>query len=273
MKKTSKMIGAVALASALALGTAVPAFAADPTFPDDYTAGIGEYDHQENLRQNSEVNTQVNVATVVTNINVAVPIDLTIVANSAGGDVVAPSSGVKPNGGTTATGYRIENYSEYPVAIKNIKTEENGEDWKLVESIPADLSRDTAAGAKIGDLALDLAPSDAVDTPDVNEGNQNAKGGKVGLKDICTANGVNPEWTVASGQKGTNGKVVPSIMGLTLAGKSSALQNVHSNSVLEGTAVTPGDPDASPAVPADPFEADKAFKIIYTVAVGTVAGA
>lgn len=264
MKKTSKILGAVALSTALAFGCALPAFATSPEFPTDYTAGMGEVKKYENQKQGSEVDTQVKVATVVTNINVAVPIDLTIVANSAGGAVVAPSAGVKPNGGNTATGYRIENYSEYPIAIKNIRTEENGTDWKLVASIPSDKSRNTTANAGIGDLALDLTPSDSKTTGDTNEGNQNASGGKVDLETICNATGINPNWTVAKGVSAT----VPAIMGLTLSGDSSALQNVHSNSVLEGTAVTPGDSTASPAIPADPFEADKAFKIIYTVAVG-----
>ena len=62
MKKSGKALGALALSATLAMGCAVPAFAAD-----EYGTDIGIYsDHTENLKQNDSVYTDVKIATMIT---------------------------------------------------------------------------------------------------------------------------------------------------------------------------------------------------------------
>lgn len=263
--KKSKMIGAIALSTALALGCAVPAFA------DPYGTKMGEMDHQDELKQHDDsMGTDVNVATMITNISVAVPLDLTIVADSAGGPIAAPSAGVKQLDSTgnmvtaddAITGYRIENYSTYPVKIEGISVTDNSDgQWELVSALAAD-GKTTGGANKVGDLCLTLAPSApkawTAAIPTVNEGDVTTNATPVALFDAKSAV-VNPAWIVDRQVSDTQ----PSIMGLTLAGNSSALKNVNDASVLLGTADDPQDPD--------PTMADCAFRITYTVAAASTA--
>lgn len=262
MKKTSKLLGAVALSATLALGCAVPAFAAD-----EYGTAVGE--QQEYVKkQNETVATDVKIATMVTNINVAVPLDVTIVADAAGADILHPSAGVKQYDASGAfvadsiSGYRIENYSTYPIAIKGIAVTDNSNgQWELVESIAAN-GETTGGPNKVGDLALTLAPSAVkawnASVPTVNEGDKSGNSTAVALHSAVTA-AQNPGWIVDRKVSDTE----PSIMGLLLQGQSSALKNVNEPSILLG--------DKDNQLDSDPVKADDAFKIIYTVGAASTA--
>ena len=256
MKKSGKALGALALSATLAMGCAVPAFAAD-----EYGTDIGIYsDHTENLKQNDSVYTDVKIATMITNINVAVPLDVTIVADSAGTSVLHPSAGLKnyTNGAfdpAATTGYRIENSSSYPVAIKNIQvTDSSSGEWAVVASLNADNNTHTGT---IGDLELTLEPSEAQsgmsgsNKTQWNEGNKGT-GGALNLATALDAS-IDPSWIVE--RKVSDDE--PSIMGLLLSGRNSILRNVNEGSILLGDASNPQDPD--------PVLADNAFRITYTV--------
>ena len=260
MKNTSKVLGAIALSATLAAGCAIPAFAAD-----EYGTAVG--DQQEYVKKhNDTVATDVKIATVVTNINVAVPLNITIVADAAGTDIMHPSAGMKHQDASGAllatngiTGYRIENYSTYPIAIKGIEVTDNSDgDWALVEAIAADNLTKTG---EYGDLALTLTPSAAKAVnavPTVNEGDKSGGNNAVTLFDALDAK-QEPGWIVDRQVSDTE----PAIMGLLLAGKNSALKNVNDDSVLLGSADDPKDPD--------PLKPDEAFKIIYTVGAASTA--
>ena len=268
--KKSKMIGAAALSAALALGTAVPAFAVDEygTSTDEITDDQRTEDH----KQNDSIATDVHVATMITNINVAVPLNVTIVADSAGGAVLKPSGGLKHYDAAGAfvadgtTGYRIENYSSYPVKIDGVKVEENENGyWKIVGTID-----DANVSGTIGDLDLTLSPIAANNKKDdatgaiqvtKNEGNVAADKADevVALEDALTAAAL-PGWIIDRMAPGTT---EPSIMGLLIDGTSSKLKNVNQNSVLLAGPDGPEDEDR--------FMPDDAFKIIYTVAAASTA--
>lgn len=262
MKASSKLFGMVALSAALAFGCAVPAFAVD-----EYGTAIGEATPTD-VEQGSSVATDVKVATRITNINVAVPLTVTVVADSASGDVLVPSAGLKHYvdgqfnpGGTT--GYRIENYSPFPVKIADIATKDisNG-DWKLVNTTVVGQE----ATARVGDLNLTLAPSQLNDDKSganqvtKNEGNMNTATGvtPIDLSSVLIAadadkSDTDPAWIINRKASDTE----PAIMGLLLSGTSSILANVNEGSILLG--------DDDNPVENDPVEADSAFQIIYTV--------
>ena len=267
MKKTSKALSGIALSAALALGCAAPAFAAPDNADGPYGTEVGTQ-QQYVKKQNETTATDVKIATVVTNINVAVPLTITIVADAAGTDILAPTAGLKtydgatgalPTDGSGITGYRIENYSTYPIAIKGIEVTDNSDgDWALVEAIAADNLTKTG---EYGDLALTLTPSAAKAVnavPTVNEGDKSGGNNAVTLFDALDAK-QEPGWIVDRQVSDTE----PAIMGLLLAGKNSALKNVNDDSVLLGSADDPKDPD--------PLKPDEAFKIIYTVGAASTA--
>lgn len=96
MKKTSKLLGAVALSATLAMGTAIPAFAADAAgATDDIEAA--EEDTTTNAVDAEELtagtkNTVVKVSTHTSQITVTVPIALPVVADTAGGYGLSPNN-------------------------------------------------------------------------------------------------------------------------------------------------------------------------------------
>ncbi len=171
MKKTSKLFGAVALSAALAVGTAVPAFAAPQTNAD------GDFEPVVDWNKDAEGNidpeeiedgadgassTPVFIDVNKSNINVAVPIELRVVAESAGGNLLCPSDGV----------YGVWNYStNTAVYINKVEVQynddanANGENWELVTDATQVGSGVEAANAKLGNLMVTLtAPDAAADT-------------------------------------------------------------------------------------------------------------
>lgn len=307
MKKNMRMIGACALSATLALGCAAPAFAVgDPNAAktDTYGTNADNTLAEERLKDRAEgsddakVDTDVHVATMITNINVAVPLNITLVADSKGGDIMKPSAGVKvanddgtfnPEG---IKGYRIENYSSYPIKIDSVQTTEDEEGfWCLVNDLNTTTFISTT-NSKVGDLDLELAPSDAsTGIMAKNEGNI-AKDTANQIVDLAAAKAAaqNPGWivdsaksTYATGENAGKG-LEPSIMGLLLYGQNSRLKSVNDSSKLLRDS---GDPDAATTsdwrVGEDVktedggrYMPDKAFKITYTVSaasrVDTAAG-
>lgn len=269
MKATSKTLGALALSATLAMGCAVPAFAAD-----EYGTAVGEA-AVDKVEQGSSVATDVLVATRITNINVAVPLTVTIVADSAGNEVLHPSAGLKhytagafdPD---STTGYRIENYSPFPIKIADIATSDNSKgEWALVSD---EVMTEEAKVGAIGDLNLTLKPANAGETitggvlTSKDEGNK-ATGAEtdginlasVKLTGDAVKSGTDPKWTID--RKVSDNE--PAIMGLLLSGTNSILKNVNEGSILMG--------DADNPLETDPVEADNAFQIIYTVSATSLA--
>lgn len=143
-----KMFAALALSATLAMG-AVPAFAADPAAdvdtPKDATVANG-----------GSTSTTVKVQTVVDNITVAVPLNMTIVAKAAGGAAACPSDDA----------YLIQNKSVFPIKITDASSAAQGTsgDWTLKVGT---LDGTKTADGAVGDLALKLTTSDDAATWDV----------------------------------------------------------------------------------------------------------
>lgn len=169
--KATKSIGAIALSGALALGCAVPAFAA----PTDTTGPDGKYkdwsvtkDLDENGNMIAEeiedgkdgaTSTPVYIDVKKSNINVAVPIELRLVAETAGGDLLCPSDGV----------YGVWNYSMNTAVyvnkvevLYNEDANKDGEQWELVTDAAQVGSGVEAADAKLGNLMVKLNAPNAV---------------------------------------------------------------------------------------------------------------
>lgn len=245
MKKTSKLFGAIALSTALAMGCAVPAFATDPTVGGSIEGtdmstpdAPGDTDHDG-------MHTDVAVKTQISNISVAVPLNVTIVASSEGGTINAPSAGVKNITGGTASvsGYRIENTSSFPVEIVDVASAAAGTEWAI-----------SGTTYNKGLLTMTLAPSavsnavggNAQNATGVNEGDRTGAQKSINIDGTSQTAG----WKIAGGGSTTN----PRIMGLSLAGTSSALKNVG--------AVT----DTTNSLTA----AEDAFTVSFTVAATTL---
>lgn len=205
MKKTSKVLGAVALSAALAAGSAMPAFATGP-----YGAGEGEggtswdsttwdpNDHEgfpsigtdgtdqemaEAVTDNKgTTSSNVWVDTFIDNLSVTVPLNVKVMATASGGALKAqPSDGTvtwTPGAAASGKGYRIENWSGLNVKVVGVASDDTiaenqfagGPIWKLVPSTTNVEDASYVATGKKADLALTLAPSAAANTPGTNIG-------------------------------------------------------------------------------------------------------
>lgn len=112
MKK--KVLATAALTAALALGTAVPAFAAeDASDPQPF----------DNDRSQS---TTVSIETDKSQLSATIPIKMTVIAPVVGGNITAPSENK----------YVIENNSLIPIYVANIKGSAiEGSGWGLAPSV------------------------------------------------------------------------------------------------------------------------------------------
>ncbi|WP_165062494.1 hypothetical protein [Adlercreutzia sp. ZJ154] len=253
MKKTSKIFGAVALSAALAVGTVMPAFAA-VTGGDIEGSDMSKY----NNATKAGITTNVKLKAEITNIDVAVPLNVVVVADSAGGFVSCPSVGGKNevDGAYKATGYRIENNSSFPVAVTNVKVamDANATGWTLK---PASTDGSTIATVNptgaVGDLAMSLKPSDAksasADEADKvagkNEGNQKKTTDNTAIDLVVDTDGTDVDWMVKAKPAD---QALPCIMGLEMAGNSTKL-----NSIADGLKT-----------------GQQIFTISYTVSAGAV---
>lgn len=126
MKKMTKTFGVVAASAALALGCAMPAFAAEGSVSVETQNFVGT--STDGTSDDLEGSTQVNLYGYdeSTQIVATVPVSLTVAAPAAGGAIIPPTSGT----------YAITNGGELGIKVTNIKgTEEAG--WKLLASVPS----------------------------------------------------------------------------------------------------------------------------------------
>ncbi|WP_165062972.1 hypothetical protein [Adlercreutzia sp. ZJ154] len=105
MKKTTKIMSTLALSAVLAMGCAVPAFAADGDTPN-YGSKVGESGTQlNNTNTNPDDNvgtvtngagaamTDINLRTTTDQINCMLPLEMTVAAKTLGGPIICPSAG------------------------------------------------------------------------------------------------------------------------------------------------------------------------------------
>lgn len=170
MKKTSKLFGAMALSAALAVGTAMPAFAApdidangDPQPVVEWTTDDDGNIKPDTIKDGSDSSTPVYIDVKKSNINVAVPIELRLVAETAGGPLVCPSNDV----------YGVYNYStNTAVYINKVETVYNedankdGANWLLVQdgALVGDGVESAIGGPAYGNLMVELSAPSASDT-------------------------------------------------------------------------------------------------------------
>ncbi|WP_165063081.1 hypothetical protein [Adlercreutzia sp. ZJ154] len=251
MKATKKAFGAVALSAALAMGTAVPAFAANAvdtianngSMIDNGTTPVNVMD-----ASTPNVGTDINVKVNIDQIKVAVPIEMTIVAGTNGGTLKCPSAGNMTKAGSTVnmTGYRLENYSSFPISVNSVTAAETkSTDWKLLAT---DTTTTVAAVGNIGDLFLELKiPA----TPPAGGAGNAATGVTNTIVNLKTGAAETAGASGAPATPGTNWKVAgaaaeddPSILSLELSGNGTKLKNVNLAQMTT----------------------DDAFKVTYTVA-------
>lgn len=198
MKKTSKLFGAVALSAALALGTAVPAFAIEkPTTPPSVTETTDAVDGT----QDGKAKSQVDINTYISQISVAVPLTLPIALDMNGGQGVAP------------TGYYIENLSGSNIEVTEIKwaipTTKQSK-FNLTDQASAEISANTpptvskgtsTTAPSLGTVALTMKGATG------NEPGTKASEVAVVGSSADTFNGKkeNPEWTIAPATNNTPG--------------------------------------------------------------------
>lgn len=288
MKTTSKILGAVGLSAALAVGCAMPAFAA-PTFGEDLVGQNedGTTEMADSVTENKgSTSSNVWVDTYVDNLSVTVPLNVKVVTKASGGELKAvPSTGTQgynATDGLSAKGYRIENYSGLNVKVIGVSSDDaiaenlDGADkkWNLVSSSTGVDQDGYSIVGKKGDLALTLAPSakadivgtnliwgaggaaakDIAQLVDYNAGNQYAGDSTPAVVDLFGTAG-NPYWEIAARQTDGTGAdhegAIPGILGLEISGKSSPI-NPNFKSGLT-------DDDGNVIV-------EKAFTITYTIA-------
>lgn len=153
MKK--KTVAALALSAVLAMGT-VPAFAVEgaggetPVEPTPPAGSVSDLpQNTTDIKEGGTTGTTVKVQTVIDNISVKLPLNMTIVASAAGGAASCPSD----------EKYLIENHSIFPIKITSAKAEAQGDkDWDLK---PGSLDASTTTDCKVGALAIKLTTTDA----------------------------------------------------------------------------------------------------------------
>lgn len=99
MKKTSKVLGALALSAAMAVGTAMPAFAAAPDFSKYGDEGT---DTADPASKQGTMGTTAWMTATTYQIDATVPLNIAMVGDMAGGQMMTPHEGV----------YRITNNND-----------------------------------------------------------------------------------------------------------------------------------------------------------------
>lgn len=135
--KMKKMVGALALTAALAMGT-TPAFASGTAVGNDQL-----FSQLGNAADNkAQGNTVVNGMPINAQLIVSVPIDITVVVPTTGGELICPSK----------TAYRIQNQSNNSVYVIGAQLE-NGS-FKAVADASSEPALDSSSTA--GDRAISL---------------------------------------------------------------------------------------------------------------------
>lgn len=221
MKK--KMWGALALSAALATGTAMPAFALDAAVtPGADVDGNGDFTLQGEKNTGS---TDVKVLAEVTQLNATLPMEVTVVANMQGGQLLASPTGNLT--GNAGEGYRIENRTIMPLKLVDVQAAAGSDDkWIYADSAITNVA-DYGGADKLGKINLTILN----DTDDIATATTN---GKVISSSAATALGFSvPAGTVA----GTNDPVTPGKLGLKLGGTTSYINSDEEIATADGTAV------------------------------------
>lgn len=139
--KTSKMLGAVALTAALAMGT-MPAFAAAPkvaTAPgavgdDTLVSNVTKSD--DGATNTGNADTTVWAQSYVPQLNVTIPIEMGVAFPAANGKIIFPSD----------TAYKIINNGENAVKVEEVKATQKGT-FQLVNEITESTTPSTGMNA------------------------------------------------------------------------------------------------------------------------------
>lgn len=148
MKK--QIFGAILLSAALAVGSAMPAFAATVT---DTTSSSGTVGSNSSATiqavAGSAGETTVNINTVITQINVTVPLTVGFVAETGGGTLGVPSDGT----------YKIKNGSAAAIYITQVDLSAvDASKWKVAELDGFDATSTAAANVVYGNIAVKMTP-------------------------------------------------------------------------------------------------------------------
>lgn len=213
MKKSSKILGSVALSAALVMGTAAPAFADQPNgvnvptdrTTDDWTLSNNSVDLTNDKADGAS--TVVTVSTYTSQLNVTVPLYLPVWLDTSG----AANGAVVPTPGA----YFIENSSPIDITVSTATYKNSG-----------------TAGLQIGtNLAVDNTYNLSL-TPQAGTGadyNNSAKVFSMSNQGANTAAvGASLNWKIAKGSD-TNGD---NKMGMTVAAQSGKIDHSISNATL-----------------------------------------
>lgn len=226
MKKTSKLFGAVSLSAALALGCAVPAFAADhDSDPNHIAAAIVTDDGANGLNDQNVGTSKVQIAAEVGQLNATIPLKVKVVATTTGGNLLHVPAGTVADGTSTWTEatestpahyeysgfYRIENHStDIDIRVVSITAAvDDSSNWEY--STTGNLtSATTVTDGKQG--AVNLA---------IN--GQTIDNGESGSKALT-----GDDWKI---NKYNSAQGTHSALGLLLSGSTSALSGTFVNGI------------------------------------------
>lgn len=184
--KMKKMIGALALTAALAMGT-TPAFAAGTSVGNDQL-----FSQLGNAADNkAQGNTIVNGMPINAQLIVSVPIDITVVVPTTGGELICP----------TSTAYRIQNRSNNSVFVIGAQLE----DGAFTAVADATDTTNVPAATTGGGRAISL------------NANNLSLGDKTSTQTAMAKTGTTP-WEITAGSAAT-----PTDYGITLAGTTNDL--------------------------------------------------
>lgn len=190
MKSKKTLLGALALSAALVVGAAVPALAAEGSD----TALTAE------TADGSKTGTTVKIATMGDSdqVSVTVPLSMTVVAKTAGGDLITPD------------GYKIVNGSSSAVKVTPSYTLSTaGFNMKITDSAANTGSEAEAPFGFDGYLLMTLTPAEGVGT-------------------AWTLGATAPEWTIAANETAP----------LTVAGSTSKLGKQQNDAANAAGVVT-----------------------------------
>ncbi|WP_165063059.1 hypothetical protein [Adlercreutzia sp. ZJ154] len=239
MKKTSKVLGAIGLSAALAIGCALPAFA------DDYEGYLANSKddpkyHEQSLAGTDEGDgTTVGVKSYISNISVQVPLEAIVYADVVGGNLNCPSASVYTlTNNSTSLDLKVTGITwDY---CKKGTDGSNASGWKIVnDNNMAKINTDSnvlpkaeefPAGTDLfGNLYVTLKGADMT-VPNPSGGSAITTGATMQLKDdksVAEAtDSAELNWIVSKQTVNASGVVdSPTKYQITMAGSNSQLLN------------------------------------------------
>lgn len=305
MKKTSKIFGAIALSAALAMGTAVPAFAApewndDKDVPQNVEAddlltkesnnktttnggdlATGETD-KDTGKMTTEKNTgasKVRVLSDAGQISATIPIMVYVVADTTGGELLVTPTGNAPrNPGDTGSqfinygGYRIENYSQdTAIRIAGITVvEENSGTytWEYTNDSSHLGKGKEAPSGKVGYIELTITPNSESESSATMITLKKDDSQAAFLENASRID----NWSISKAVdtpfgSPDNKTLVPGVIGLKIGGTTSQLKDAQKITLADWTTDAPTvSSDGTISQPGSESAASTAdLKIIYTI--------